>query len=71
MRISIINSDGLTKRGPGARNIGGHFLVFQSKVTPKKGHCFKGGNFLVFRYKVVSKKKFIILRVPPSRCYCK
>ena len=35
MHISIINSDGLTKRGPGARNIEGHFLVFQKKVIPK------------------------------------
>ena len=54
----------------GARKIGGHFLVFQSKAAKrslKKGYCFREPLFSVSN-KVISKKIFI-LGMPSSWCY--
>ena len=46
----VISSGGLTKEGPIARKIEGHFFLFQIFLAlPKKGHHFKGGHFLVFK----------------------
>ena len=65
-----INSDNLTKRGPGARKVKrGHYLVFQGKGIFKKSHCCKRSLFSVsVKTKQSIKKKIFILRGATVKC---
>ena len=58
-----MSSDGLIKRGTGARKVkAGHYLVFQGKAISKKRHCHRGKPLLVYEYKGMSTKIIIVLR---------
>ena len=51
-----MGSDGLTKRGPGARKVRGHYLVFPNHSILKQKVVIVPGPFLLCENKVIPKK---------------
>ena len=56
-------SDGLTRREPGAKKVGGHFLLFRGKEFSKKGDCLEGV-FSISKQSNLQKKKILIVVRP-------
>ena len=54
-------SDGLIKRGPGARKVGGALFSVTKLSDLKKKMIVLGEPILVYQNKVISKKKLFIL----------